>query len=422
MILNFINRKNEINELDKLVKKKGLIVIYGRRRIGKTRLLTHWLKKQKFSLYSQAIEGAAILQFEQIFNDINLRLKSKIVPKSWTELFAILETYKEDMILCIDEFPYLVKQDRALPSIFQKWLDHKKKKNITLILSGSSTHMMHEIFLNSNSPLYDRANKLIRINPLTYSDFCTVFKINSSWDENFVKFSIVGGIPKYWELIDVKKSPIEIANELFFGFAPYMEEEPKRVLHDENIYGINPINLLETIGRGATKPSEMASRLNTVQSNISKVLQQLLDASIIEREVPFGESTKTTKLTFYKIADSCIRFWFNVYSPHRVLWQHYDNAKKNLLINEHASTIFEDYCRSKFQGSARYWEKNLEFDLVRFKGDNKNELIVSEVKWKKLNEKEKDKITSRLPHKWQESKLSKKYSKVKFEIIDKSIL
>ena len=418
----FINRKQEIAELDKLERKKGLIALYGRRRIGKTRLLIHWLSMHTLSFYSQAIEGNRSLQLEQIFNDINIQLKSPIVPKTWQELFALLENYKEDILFCIDEFPYLVKEDASIPSIFQKWLDHKKKKNITLILAGSSTHMMHNIFLNAEAPLYGRALKLLRINPLSYRDFCAAFKLDPRRAENFTKFSIVGGIPKYWELIDIRQSPREIVDDLFFSYAPYMEEEPKKILYDENVYGINPVNLLETIGRGCQKPSEMASRLNTVQSNISRVLQQLLDVNIITREIPFGESTKTTKLTLYKIQDPCIRFWYNVYSPHRVRWHYYNEEQKNLLIHEHTGTVFEDYWRILFPGSSRFWERDIEFDLVSFSLHNPKELIVAEVKWKKLTQKEKETILSQLSYKWQQSRLSQKYPKVRFHLFDQASL
>ena len=106
---------------------------------------------------------------------------------------------------------------------------------------------------------------------------------------------------------------------------------------------MNALSLLEVIGRGAEKPSEMASRLGTVQTNLSRLLQQLLDASVLTREIPFGESARSTKKTRYRIQDPTLRFWFRVYSPHRTRWQRYSKTEKTKLLHDHASTVFEDY-------------------------------------------------------------------------------
>jgi hypothetical protein len=97
--------------------------------------------------------------------------------------------------------------------------------------------------------------------------------------ESFTRFSLVGGVPKYWEFVETRESAIDLADELFFGFAPYLDQEPSRILRDEGIVGVSAISMLEAIGKGAEKPSEMAARLGTVQTNLSRLLQQLLDAS-----------------------------------------------------------------------------------------------------------------------------------------------
>jgi len=159
----------------------------------------------------------------------------------------------------------------------------------------------------------------------------------------------VGGIPKYREFVEKGQDVVALAEALYFDFAPYMEQEPQRILRDEGVMGMNAVSVLEAIGRGAERPSEIAMRLGTAQTNLSRLLQQLLDASVLEREMPYGESVRTTEKILYRIADPTMRFWFRVYSPHQSLWRTFDAAHKQKLIHDHASTVFEDACRARYE-------------------------------------------------------------------------
>ncbi|MBW2369768.1 MAG: ATP-binding protein [Deltaproteobacteria bacterium] len=424
MKLPFSNREQETKELDTSAAAGGLLVVFGRRRVGKTRLLTHWLK-QHDGLYSQAIESTKEIQIEQVFRDIQDKMTTSIVPKSWAELFELLNLQKnKKWILCLDEFPYLVASNPSLPSVLQRWLDHEKSDESLVILSGSSNRMMNDLFLNRSAPLYGRARKLMHVAPMSYRAFCTARHLKPGAPHSFERFSLVGGIPKYWEFVDPKASALDLADELFFGFSPYLDQEPTRILYDEGIKGLNAVSLLESIGRGAEKPSQMAARLGTAQTNLSRLLRQLLDASILKREIPFGESLRSTKRTYYRIQDPTLRFWFRVYSPHRTRWHAYDEPKKIRLLHEHASTVFEDYCREQYPGATRYWEKDLEFDLVRSDRDEDRvqRLIVSEVKWKNIPAIEKKRLLAHLSETWQRSKLHKRHANVSFEIIDAALL
>src|SRR6266480_1419365 len=153
MELPFTNRVDELKILDTAAKASGLLVVFGRRRVGKTRLLTHWLKPRG-GLYSQAIEAASPIQIEQVMRDIGPMLETNIAPKSWSDLLELVGLQHGRKILCLDEFPYLVASDPSLPSIIQRWLDHQRPKQFTLILSGSSTSAMNACFLNRAAPLY----------------------------------------------------------------------------------------------------------------------------------------------------------------------------------------------------------------------------------------------------------------------------
>jgi uncharacterized protein len=421
--LAFVNRAAELKELDAAARTGGLLVFFGRRRIGKTRLLAHWLARHG-GLYSQAIESSTDIQIEQTFKDIQQHLSTSLVPKTWMELFELLGLQKRKRwVLCLDEFPYLVKSDPSLPSVLQRWLDHAQPKGSLLLLSGSSTRMMHDLFLNRSAPLYGRARKLINVEPMSYAAFCEACRLDPADVASFTRFSIVGGIPKYWEFVDTKASPITLAEDLFFGFAPYLDQEPARLLRDEGISGLNALSLLEAVGRGAERPSEMASRLGTVQTNLTRLLQQLLDAAVLERSLPFGESPRSTKRTLYRIKDPALRFWFRVYSPHRSRWHEYAPQEKQKLVQDHASTVFEDFCREQYPGSARYWEPGVEFDVVReIGGSDETELVVSEVKWGRLTDTERHRIELQLENAWLRSALRNRYPKVRFEVLDSSFL
>jgi AAA+ ATPase superfamily predicted ATPase len=355
-----------------------------------------------------------------VYLDVKELLKTNIKPKSWMEFFELISLSKAPLILCLDEFPYLVAADPSLPSVVQRWLDHGKPKEHLLILSGSSTTMMNDIFLSRAAPLYYRARKLLHVKPMSYGAFCEACQLPPEDMESFTRYAMVGGIPKYWEFVEPGQSAIALAEELFFGFAPYLEHEPARILSDEGISGLNAVSLLETIGRGAEKPSEMATRMGTRQTNLSRLLQQLLDASILEREIPFGESTRTTKKILYRIHDPTLRFWFRVFSPHRTRWHRYSVEEKSSLLLHHTATVFEDYCRNRYPEAARYWEKDIEFDFVR--QDKPGVLVITEVKWRQLSVAEKNGVIKHLEDSWEKSMLPCKYSTAAFEVMDASVL
>jgi hypothetical protein len=312
--------------------------------------------------------------------------------------------------------------DASLPSQLQKWLDHSMPDGCLLILSGSSNRMMHDLFLHRAAPLYGRAIKLLNLSPMDYAAFCQACGQKADDPESFEKFSCVGGIPKYWEFVEHGQGVVALAESLYFDLAPYMEQEPQRILRDEGVMGLNAVAALEAVGRGAERPSEIAARLGTAQTNLSRLLQQLLDASILTRELPFGESLRSTKKTLYRIQDPTMRFWFRVYSPHRSLWPTYSAAQKRKLIHEHAATVFEDFCRARYPGAGRYWESNIELDLVAPDPEDSERLLVAEVKWRRLSATERKSILRQLESKWSHCALRSRHPNVRFDALDASIL
>jgi hypothetical protein len=325
-------------------------------------------------------------------------------------------------VLCLDEFPYLTAVDASLPSQLQKWLDHSLPRGCLLIVVGSSTRMMNDLFLHRAAPLYGRARKLLHVQPLDYPAFCDACHLRPGDPDSFEKFACVGGIPKYWEFVEAGQDAVALAESLYFDYAPYMEQEPQRLLRDEGVGGLNAVAVLEAVGRGAERPSEIASRLGTAQTNLSRLLQQLLDASLLTRELPFGESVRTTKKVRYRIQDPTLRFWFRVYSPHQSRWHTYAATEKRRLVHDHAATVFEDVCRARVPGAQRYWESNLEFDLVAPDPDDRRRLLVAEVKWHRLTVAARKSALRQLEGNWSQCSLRARHRNVRFEVFDPAAL
>jgi hypothetical protein len=282
--------------------------------------------------------------------------------------------------------------------------------------------MMNDLFLHRAAPLYGRARKLLHVQPMDYAAFCDACDLRSSDAGSFEKFASVGGIPKYWEFVEAGQDVVALAESLYFDYAPYMEQEPQRILRDEGVVGLNALAVLEAVGRGAERPSEIANRLGTAQTNLSRLLQQLLDASILTRELPFGESVRSTRKTLYRIQDPTMRFWFRVFSPHQSRWCTYAAKEKRKLIHDHAATVFEDACRARFPGAQRYWENNVELDLVAPDPDDRKRLLVAEVKWRRLTIAERKNVLRQLEGKWSHCSLRVRHPNVRLDVFDAGIL
>jgi AAA+ ATPase superfamily predicted ATPase len=413
--LDFINRTEELKQLDEHARAGGLLVIFGRRRVGKTRLLTRWLQRHG-GLYSQAIEATKDQQVRQLVED--LQLPTAIVPRTFAEVLRLLDLQPKEFVLCLDELPYLVGADPSIPSVLARWLDQRTRNRSSLMLTSSSTRMTQDLFLKPRAPLFRRA-RILKVAPMSYRAFCEACRLAPASKESFVRFSLVGGVPRYWEFVRRGQSTLALADELFFGCSPALEFEPSRLLKDEAIVGLTAPAVLEAVGRGSHKPSEIAARLGTPQTNLSRLFQMLLDARLLERELPFGESVRTTKRTLYRVADPSLRFWLHVYSPHRSRWRTYSAPEKQHLLDRHASTVFADQIRAVWPGSARYWEADVELDLVREEGDS---LVVGDVKWGSLGRAGKQKLLPQLEARFRRTALGRSRARARFEVLDAEAL
>ena len=414
--MKFVNRLNELRELRR--KPHQLVVLFGRRRVGKTSLIEHWNSEDPL-FYSQAIEASEHQQVQQLMDDLADLLPPGLIARSWSEFLPILSLVQKACVVVIDEFPYLVKTTPSLPSQLQRFIDHHQPQQLRLALLGSSQTMMNSVFLSSSSPLYERAGRILLIEPMGYRHFCEALNMAPAKVDNFEIFSIIGGVPKYWSYVEEDWSIIKAADELFYKKGAYLETEPDRLLKDEDINGLQAKAIFEALGRGSNKPSEIAARLGIKQTGLSKPINLLLQTSLIQRSLPFGENIRKSKRTLYTIADHALEFWYGTYSPHRSRWHHYAASDKKKLIHDHAAKILERCYRDLFIDAERYWDgKNHEFDCVRYADGSGKKIIVSEIKHKDLTKKEKKILAENVTRKFKASKLFDTYELAAIEILD----
>jgi hypothetical protein len=143
---------------------------------------------------------------------------------------------------------------------------------------------------------------------------------------------------------------------------------------------------------------------------------------MLTRELPYGESVRSTKRVLYRIGDAATRFWFAVYSPHQSRWMSYPIRQKRELIHGHAASVFEDTCRARYPGASRYWESGAEFDLVAPDPEDPGGLLVAEIKWRRVSATERRRLLDGLATRWSRSAIAARHRQARFEVIDASVL
>ncbi len=396
----FVNREKEIERLQQSLEKEEsqLIVVYGRRRCGKSTLLRHILPVS--AIYFSADLRAVPLQISAFSKQIDKLVPgfSKPVYPDWESLFISLNTIlKKKTTVCIDEFPYLVKNSPELPSILQRIIDGNSHNNYHLILCGSSQQMMHSMVLDSSSPLYGRCDEILQIKPMTIrnmTDFLSVTPI-----EAVREYGIWGGVPRYWEIRKNSDNFKESIKKNILDQNGILYEEPERLFSDEMRTSVQAYSILSLIGAGVHRLSEIAGRLGKPATQLSRMLAFLIQQGYIRRELPFGESTRSTKKSLYKLNDPFLNFYFTFLVPNRsrlefdLIDQVWEDIEKK--YHHYISGIWEDICRKsipfleldnlRFNPAARWWGNGMDFkpmeiDIVAESTDNRT-LLIGEVKW-----------------------------------------
>jgi AAA+ ATPase superfamily predicted ATPase len=391
MHITFVNREKEIKLLGNLFNKKenSFIVVYGRRRVGKTELIKRVTEKyNKIYLFCEEGYKINLKGLERMVKEkynINLSFNSY---KSFFELISKLE--KEKMIVVFDEFQNLV-ENRKILSEFQFIVDEIiKKSKIHFVVLGSSISFMKEI-LEYKSPLYGRRDLSMELKPLSFFDSIKFY--NLSIEEIVKIFGITGGIPLYLKLF--KK--FEDVKEICFNKYGFLYQEIEFLLSSEFKESRTYKLILSAIAKGKNNFSDISNHIGIPKSNLFIYLENLIKIGLVERIIPINESPKTKK-SFYFIKDNYVNFYFSFIEKYKEMIEFEDPSFFNSFLeeyNNYLGFIFEKISKEfilelskrnkimKITKIGKWWWRDKEIDLVAFNEQEKT-LLAFEVKWKKL--------------------------------------
>lgn len=321
--MRFIGRKNELHTLNtEYNRNSSFVVIYGRRRVGKTTLIKEFLKN-KTAFYYLATEELEIQSMKRLANVIARTTKNTLLQKieftDWLDLFQLIADYKpeEKKVLVIDEFPYLVRTNSAFPSILQNaWDEFLKDSNVMVILSGSLIGMMQKHALSYDSPLYGRRTAQMRLTPLS---FTSIYETqNLPFEQAVEQFALTGGVPKYLEFFEDGRPLEEQLKDAVFSKNGFLYEEPNFLLKSESLTAVNYFSIIKTIADGNHKLGKIASALGQESSSLTPYLSTLSELGFIEKRTPITEKNpEKSRKGLYFIADNFLRFWFCYVYPYK---------------------------------------------------------------------------------------------------------
>lgn len=404
--MEFVDRKKEFERLQKSLRreKPQFIVVYGRRRIGKSTLIKKVMDFSRGDIYFLADKTSEPSQRQLFSTTIDMTIEgfSAANYPTWESLLLSLNRSVDHRItVCLDEFPYLVKSCPALPSILQKLLDDKKLK-FDLIICGSSQQMMQGFVLDSKEPLYGRADEIIKMKPIAPAFVSEALRCDAA--QAVREYAVWGGVPRYWELRENYDSLYDAIEHLLLTSEGTLYDEPSKLLYDEMRDTVQASSILSFIGNGANKLSEIAARAEKQATDITPHLSRLRELGFINKEIPFGESEKKSKKGLYHISDPLLRFHYRYVIPYRSLIE-LGNSQAVLTVfknaeNDYVSRAWEKLCRNHisaygmdgiiYQMASRWWgsyyneEKQqylpVELDVVAESFDGKH-LFIGECKW-----------------------------------------
>ena len=319
--MDFIGRTSELATLNaELERGSGFVVIYGRRRVGKTTLIKEFIKDKRafYFLATTESEAQSMKRFAGVLSRTTKNpMLSKVTFTDWLDLFQVVadDHPDEKKVLVIDEFPYLVKTNPDFPSILQNaWDEVLKDHNVMLVLCGSLISMMKKHALAYDSPLYGRRTAQIRLMPLQFTDVYAAQ--NLSFEQAVEQYAITGGVPKYMEFFQTDEPLVEQIRRVVLSKNGFLYEEPDFLLNEEVQTPINYFSVLKAISDGNHKLSKIGMTMAQDTSAITPYLKTLIDLGFVIKNVPITEKNpERSRKSLYYVSDNFIRFWFRYVYP-----------------------------------------------------------------------------------------------------------
>ena len=405
MIQQFINRERELGFLEKLYAegRPHFLVLYGRRRVGKTDLALRFAGK-KPSIYFLAEKSTDAVNMKNMSDLLADFLKDDVFRKaefeSWTDMFEqFSKRVPGRFVLTIDEFPFLIESNKAIPSVFQKiWDLFLSKTPVFLILIGSSISMMETEVLGGKSPLYGRRTAQWKLLPFGYAEVKKFFP-GYTGEQLMETYAVLDGIPHYLRQFDKAVPPSQNIREQIFTKGRMLNEEAEVLLKEEMREPRFYFSILHAIASGSSRFGEIANATGLEKTLVSKYLDTLHHLHIIEKVFPVTVKNPKSRDTLYEISDNYFRFYFRFIHPNKGVLE-----KTSLLpgfekdFKQYLGKAFEKVCMQflsslnergglpfRFKRMGRWWEKGREIDILCI-GEDK--VLLCEVKWSSLNKRD----------------------------------
>lgn len=406
----FIGRKEELAFLKEKYQSKNaeFIVLYGRRRIGKTETLSHFCadKNPVFFTCTQTDDSSQLKNFSRKLLSFDIPQKRYISEFSnWEQAFLAVKDIphkvNKKQILVIDEFPYMSRENPEIPSLLQKlWDTEFKAYGVMIILCGSSMSYMEKEILSEKNPLYGRATGIYKMLPMSYSDASQFFPEWNAADK-IMAYAILGGIPYYLSLFDKAKSLKENICSAILKRGAILYSEPEFLMRQELREPATYNTIIQSVAAGKTSFNEIQQSTLIEKGKLSVYIKNLIELGIVTREFPVFSTEKekqNTQRGLLKLRDSFFRFWYRFVLPNLSTlefgdWENVYDAIIEPQMNEFASSAFEDVCiewlrvQNKnhklpftFSQAGRWWNKNVEVDIMASDYEHSN-IISAECKF-----------------------------------------
>lgn len=403
--MKFLDRKEEMAELRRVLNPATppkFVVMYGRRRLGKSTLIKHVISPN--DIYYMAGDLVDNVQMTMLKESLAQKFPEMALVEftGWEEMLLMLNRFTTSQFtLCLDEFPYMVKYSPELPSILQRLLDSKVLK-FNIVICGNSQRMMHDMILSHSEPLFGRADAILNILPIPLPYLQQGLGLDAI--ATVEEYSVWGGVPRYWELREEYPTLFDAIKGMLLGPTAILYDEPKRLFLDDMKVTVQSESLMAVIASGASRLSEIASRMGRDATSLSLPLYRLIQMSYIRREIPFGESIKKSKRGIYRINDPMIDFYYTFILPNI---SSLARGRKSIVMEQisqqfqsYVSMHWEHLCREAVSGNmlfghrwgeaSRWWGnvpngargqyQEMEFDVVAASTDG-SAILVGECKW-----------------------------------------
>ena len=402
----FIGRERELASLNSLytTDKFEFIVLYGRRRVGKTALINHFIGG-KNAIYFMGVESNAKQNLENFSKSIIEYASGIAADTSFASFQAALEAVfqlseKERLILVIDEYPYVARASKSLASTLQLLIDkYKDQSKLMLILCGSSMSYMEDHVLAYKAPLYGRRTAQIKLQPFDFMETCRYFRSFSAEDKALA-YGVMGGTPQYLLQMNDRLSIEDNIKNTYLNPTSSLYEEPTNLLKQEVREPAVYTAIITAIATGASRMSEISGKVGENTNVCATYLKNLVTLGIVQKETPYGE--KASKRSIYSIDDNMFRFWYRFVPENASMIARGAADLVYKRIEPHLSTymgkVFEEICKQhlwrlllsgqspiEFTSLGRWWGNDpvhkcqAEIDIMG--EQDKSTALFAECKW-----------------------------------------